>query len=504
MKFINKLTLLSGCFSMLLFGGCTKNYAELNENPNGVAVAVPERLLNPAIYDVVQRNITRSHRINNELMQVFVQRSNYTEIQRYIIRPSESDYMWNNWYLQKTNFQDMYNLAEKQSAVVASQSKAYMAISSILDVWVSSLLTDTYGDVPYSEANQGKTNNILTPKFDTQKDIYQDLFKRLENANTLLTGLSASQLLTTQQKGLDALYGSAATTTAEMDLWRKFGNSLYLRLLMRVSAKSDAIANGKTAAAKINEVVTNPTLYPIFTSNAESAILRLTGLTYPLRSPFAGYTNTDYNSSGSLGEFFVNTLKENGDPRLALWATKYDNDYVGIPSGYQVGQIPAARSTLNPALILEPLLGNIMNYAELQFILAEAALKGYIPGTPKTYYDKGVQAGIEHWGLTMAATYLTSDAIAFQENGSVDQRMEQIMSQKYFTLFYTDFEQWFEYRRTGYPTLMKGTGLANNGLMPSRLYYPVLVQSVNKNNYLQAVANQGADDLNSKVWWQKQ
>lgn len=503
MKLFKKFILISGCFSMLVTG-CTKNYAELNENPNGVAVAVPERLLNPAIYDVVQRNINRSHRINNELMQVFVQRSNYIEIQRYIVRPSESDYMWNNWYLQKTNFADMYSLAKANVAVVASQSKAYMAIANILDVWVSSLLTDTYGDVPYSEANQGKTDNILTPKFDAQKDIYQDLFRKLEESNTLLTGLASSQLLTTQQKGLDALYGSAASPTAELDLWRKFGNSLYLRLLMRVSAKSDAIANGKTPVVKINEVVTNPTLYPVFTSNAESAILRLTGLTYPLRSPFAGYTTTDYNSAGSLGEFFVNTLKENGDPRLALWATRYDNDYVGIPSGYQVGQIPPARSTLNPALILEPLLGNIMNYAELQFILAEAALKGYIPGTAKTYYDLGVKAGIEHWGLTMNSTYLTSDAIAYQPAGSQDQQMEQIMAQKYFTLFYTDFEQWFEYRRTGFPTLLPGTGLANGGKMPSRLYYPVLVQSLNRAHYQEAIANQGPDDLNSKVWWQKQ
>lgn len=396
----------------------------------------------------------------------------------------------------------MYNLAKANVAVVAGQSKAYMAIADILDVWVTSLLTDTYGDVPYFEANQGKTNNILTPKFDTQKDIYQDLFRKLEEANSLLTGLSASQLLTTQQKGLDALYGSAASPTAEMDLWRKFGNSLYLRLLMRVSAKTDAIANGKSPVAKISEVITNPVTYPIFTSNAESAILRLTGLTYPLRSPFAGYTNTDYNSAGCLGEFFVNTLKEYGDPRLPLWATKYDNDYVGIPSGYQVGQIPPARSTLNPALILEPLLGNIMNYAELQFILAEAATKGYIAADPKTYYNLGVQAGIAHWGLTMSSTYLTSDAIVWQQNGSLDQHMEQIMSQKYFTLFYTDFEQWFEYRRTGYPTLIKGTGLANGGQMPSRLYYPVLVQSVNRANYQQAVSNQGPDDLNSKVWWQ--
>lgn len=499
-----KTTILSAGLGLLLFtASCTKNYDELNVNPNGVSVAVPERLLSPALYAVVNNNILRNYNINNELTQVFVARGETNEIHRYIIRPNLSDAMWNTWYLEKTNFLDMYNISKPKEGLSTGQAKPYMAISNILDAWTTSLITDTYGDVPYSQANQGNSNGVYTPKFDAQRDIYQDLFRKLEEANRLLTGLATTQLLTDSQKGLDLLYGSAGSTTIELDRWRKFGNSMYLRLLMRVSAKSDAIADGKTPVEKIKEIVSNPASYPVFISNDESAILRLTGDNYPLRSPFTGLRTVAFNGAGSYSTFFINTLKEWGDPRIALWATKVNNDYVGIQSGYVSGQIPAAGSTYNASLMLEPLMGNIINYAELQFILSEAALKGYISGDAKTYYNLGVQAAIEHWGLAMPANYLSSAPIVWQESAPDDQKMEQIMAQKFFTLFFTDFQQWFEYRRTGHPVLTTGPGAVNDGIMPTRLYYPVFTQSLNRTNYLEAVGRLGADDLKSKVWWQK-
>lgn len=503
MKSFKLILSLSAILALCSLAACKKSYQELNENPNGVAVAVPERLLNSAVYDVVQRNLNRYHRITSQLMQVSVTLSDAIEIQRYIIRPGESDYMWNNWYLQKTNFLDMYQMAEKSQHVTASASKAYMAMANILDAWVTSLLTDTYGDVPYFQANQGRTASVLTPAFDTQKDIYQDIFRKLEEANTLLSSIASNQYLNATQKGLDALYGSAATNVIELERWRKFGNSMYLRLLMRVSAKQEPIAAGKMPVEKIAEIAGNAGRYPVFVSNDESAIFRLTGDAYPFRSPFASFRDADFNGAASLSEFFINTLKEWGDPRLAIWATRYDNDYVGVPSGFPTGDIPPLRSAFASSLKLEPLLGNIMNYAELQFILAEAALKGYITADPKTYYDKGVQAAIEHWGLTMPANYLSSAAIVWNANGDPDQKMEQIHAQKYFTCFFTDFQQWFEYRRTGHPILQQGTGLANNGRMPARLYYPVLVQSVNRSNYLKALETNGPDNINTKVWWQQ-
>ena len=155
----------------------------------------------------------------------------------------------------------------------------------------------------------------------------------------------------------------------------------------------------------------------------------------------------------------------------------------------------------------DPLMGNIMNYSELQFILAEAAAKGWIAGDAATYYKNGVQAGITFWIPTYAVpidTYLTGADITWDNAAPLDEKMEMIHVQKYYSMFYTDFEQWFEYRRTGHPVLPKGNGLRNNGIMPARLQYPVYVQSANPDSYKAAVAAQGADEISTQVWWQKQ
>ena len=130
----------------------------------------------------MQANQTRALRLTHELMQVHVTTINSDEIHRYIIRPSESDYMWRVWYLQLTNFRDMY---EKAALLRPSQAyySSYMGMARIMEAWVFSLLTDTYGDVPYSEALEGR-EGIYQPKFDTQKTIYDSLFVRLEEANS--------------------------------------------------------------------------------------------------------------------------------------------------------------------------------------------------------------------------------------------------------------------------------------------------------------------------------
>ena len=485
---MNNLRILSVLFVVLILS-CTKSYKELNTNPNGVEVAVPERLLNPAVYSVAQFGPARAHTLINDLMQVWVSLNETDELHRYVIRPSTSDAIWNTWYLQKTNFLDMYRLASQ-----GAKSPAYMAIANIMDAHITSLLTDTYGDVPYFDANKGYTDNILTPKFDRQKDIYQDIFSKLEEANTLLT---PSITLTDTQKGLDALYAG------DMAKWRKFGNALYMRLLLRVSYRTDPIADGLSPLDKLKQIVAAPAAYPVFANNSESAVLYFTGETYPLRSPFASWRDIDFRAGGSLAEFFVNNLTEWGDPRIALWATKYDNEYIGIPSGYATGQIPPLRSVFPTALKLESRFGAIITYSEVQFILAELAAKGIITTSAQTYYNNGIQAGIEFWGQTLPVNYLSSTAIAWDDMLPLEQKMEKIHLQKYYTLFFTDFQQWFEYRRTGHPTLTKGLGVRNDRIMPTRLYYPVIVQSVNRTNYLDAIAIQGADDLQTLVWWQE-
>lgn len=460
---------------------CTKNFKELNTSKDGAEKTTPETLLGPAVHDVLKRNLNRCLRLTHELMQVHVTLSDGDEIHRYVIRPQESDYMWNNWYLQLTNIRDMYTGGD------AINSNAFMGMSLVLDTWVSSLLTDVYGDVPYFDANKGR-EGILTPRFDKQQAIYEDLFKKLEKANELFK----TATLTDDEAKLDPIYAG------DLAKWRKFGNSLYLRLLLRVSGTGEL-----NAVSKIGEIVdTKKANYPIFTSNNDSAILKFQ-TTAPYLSEFAEYRDIDFHINNSLGEFFINNLNEWGDPRRDKWASKKEGVFVGIQSGYPTGQVPAPQSQYLAALKSEPLLGNIINYGELQFILAECAAKGYVAGDAKAYYEAGVAGAITMWGVSVPSDYLTNTTAQWYPNDNVSQKVHKILLQKYYTLFFTDFQSWIEHRRTGFPVLPKGTGLQNDGIMPTRLKYPVNVQRVNRENYNIAVANMGGDDLKTKVWWNK-
>lgn len=459
---------------------CKDDFKELSVNPNTSDQVLPSALLAPALVDVVSANMSRSRRIANELMQVTVDMGDTDgKIFRYEIRKSEADYLWNAWYTQLTNFNDIYSGGKD------NLSNGYMGIARICQAWIFSMLTDTYGDVPYFNANKGKDGNI-TPPFDRQKDIYQDIFTKLEEANELLkdtTRVAASS---------DPVFNGMTTK------WRKFGNSLYLRLLLRVSGKQDL-----DAVSKIKEMIdTNPSNYPVMGSNDDSAILRWTGVS-PLVTPFTDLRDADWYTP-KMASFFVDNLVEWGDPRIAGWVTKSNGEYAGIQSGYKVGETPEGRSSLVTALKSSPLMGNIMNYSELQFILAEAAARGWITSkSAQSCYENGISSGITLWGYTMPANYLQGASVMWDNNFSLDDKLELIQVQKYYSLFFTDLQSWFEYRRSGHPNLPIGPGVGNNGIMPARLNYPVYVQSTNPENYKAAIAAQGADDISTQVWWQK-
>jgi len=493
---IYKLTCTIAAVAMVLLPSCKKGFEAINTNPNTTPTAYPQQLLAPALVNTLTANMLRSRTFNNELMQVTVSETDGEgAVFRYDIKNTWADYTYNNWYTQLTNFKDIYTLAGQP----ITASPGYQGISLICQSWIYSMITDTYGDVPYFQSNQGR-DGIFEPAFDKQKDIYLDIFKQLELANTLLTG--ATNVVATS----DPVYNGSVSQ------WRKFGNSLYLRLLLRLSGKAEVSAS---VIAKIKDMVdNNPGNYPIMTSNTDAAILRWTGVSY-LTSPFiAGVREQDFRAP-SIASFFINNLTKWADPRLyqASWSiATYNGGYVGVPSGYLPGTAPAARSYFQSTssattLMNNPLMGNIMNYAELQFILAEAAAKGFISNTPaKTYYDNGVINAITFWIPTFStpvATYEAGADITWDDTLPLDTKMEMIHVQKYYALFWTDFQQWFEYRRTGHPILPKGPGLVNGGVMPARLMYPLYVQSANPTNYSNAVASQGPDVTSTQVWWQK-
>ena len=381
-----------------------------------------------------------------------------------------------------------------------------MGISLICQSWIYSILTDTYGDIPYFQSNLGRDSGIYEPRFDRQKEIYLDIFQKLDSANVLLSANTA-------------ISGSADPVyKGNVSYWRKFGNSLYLRLLMRVSGKAEVTS---LVTAKIKDIVEdNAASYPLMANNNESAILKWTGVS-PYISPYVnGVREQDWRQPG-LASFFIDNLVTWGDPRIDIslgtgginrWGiAPYQGAYGGIPSGYSPGSNPTKKSyfysnTSAVSLQTDPLGGMIMNYAELKFILCEAVVKGWISGSAETLYNDGIANSIKLWLPTWAVpitTYVAAADIAWDNTGTLEDKMEQIHLQKYYALFLADLQQWFEYRRTGHPVLPRGPGLRNNGIMPARMTYPVYVQSTNPTNYQNAVAQQGPDLISTEVWWQK-
>jgi hypothetical protein len=137
----------------------------------------------------------------------------------------------------------------------------------------------------------------------------------------------------------------------------------------------------------------------------------------------------------------------------------------------------------------------LMTYAEVQFILAEAALRGWIAGDAKAYYEAGVQASFEQWGVAMPADY-------FSATQPYDGTLDRIIEQKWFALFFQGLEAWYDYRRTGLPELLPGPANVNGDRVPRRFLYPSTEQSLNADNYQAAVDRLGGDNINISAWWE--
>src|SRR5690606_8334442 len=214
----------------------------------------------------------------------------------------------------------------------------------------------------------------------------------------------------------------------------------------------------------------------------------------------------DFTTFRAAGKFFLDNLNAWDDPRRAVFNTqaktkdgKTNIGYNGIPSGYtgSDSQFDYQPSNLNIALVTAPMVCVLMTYAEVEFIKAELAQKGVIDSDAETHYHAGVNAAMEQWNVTPPETYFENEAAAY------DGTLERIMLQKYYALYFTDYQQWFEYRRTGFPTLPVADGMLNDKKVPVRFRYPVVVQTSNADNYAKASASMGGDDINTKVWWEK-
>lgn len=459
-----------------------RSFEEINTDNSKILDPTAGSLLSPLQYNMAAIGYLRSNDFDFDLMQVAIDFPNEgNSLSRYYITENTGSGYWNNSYKWLKQTKDMYN------AAVAQNNPNYQAIALVMNAWIYSNLTDTFGDIPFSEASRVE-EGITQPKFDKQRDIYIQLLEDLKTANSLFV---TNQALTDQ----DLIFKGNSDANG-VTRWKKFCNTLSLRLLTRILKRNGEI----DVYGKIQEIVNNPATYPLMTDNSDTAGLDITGVA-PLMPPIA--RPQDFTTGRAAAEFFVETLKANNDPRMALFfsqardlATNANIGYKGAPAGYAPGTTFTYQpSNMNQNLAKAPMRILILPYAELQFILSELSFKNIIGGNAQTYYENGVKATLEQWNAALPANYFSN------ANVSYNATLERILVQKYVSLFFVDQQQWFEKRRTGYPVLPNNGGLLNDGLLPQRLMYPTQPRILNTQNYQAAVQEIGGDNINVVNWW---
>ncbi len=370
--------------------------------------------------------------------------------------------------------------------------------------WAFQIMTDTWGDIPYSEALRGdSTGGSLTPKYDAQKDIYAGMIADLKTAATTMTAPTATD---PGLGGSDPIYGG------DTDKWRRFANSLRARMSLRISDVDPATANTELTAA-----FSGPG--GLMQSNADNAELAWPGdgiFDNPWASNFA--TRDDHRIAKVLADT-LNTLK---DARITVYAqpTKANSAvYAGIQNGLSTTNAATFfNTTSRPGTIFYPGVTTygtygssagkrtpsyLMVYAEVAFIQAEAAargLGGLNAGQAAGFYNAGIRASFEQWGLPSSAAdaYLQQPGVAYAGGAT---GLRQIGLQKWIALFTQGSEAWAEYRRTGNPSTLTPGPAAIISSIPRRIPYSVNEQSVNAASLSEAVSRQGADNFLTRVWW---
>ncbi len=494
---------------------CTKNYQDINENPDAITSVTPNLLLPGITRNMIYQVLGESWGVGNLVVQ-------YTSKIQFV---SEDRYIWNErngiWNTTYNNLRDVQILIAQSEQL---NNLNYKGVALVLRAWMFSLLTDCYGNVPYSESLAGGT---LTPKYDSQEAIYDGILADLESANSLLNPTAGSIVG-------DLIYGG------DIVKWRKLANSLRLRYLMRISAKKDV-------GTAMQTILNDATVSPIFTdpgtwsqgttffagsgNQGDNAIVKFLEAA---PNQFSLYTTRqgsfdEIRLSKTLGD----TLLRFQDPRIQVIANFTDqygtanslnpniqsapivaDAYVGVPNGlnevdaleYNGGSGRISRvghvfykGSAETTKGLQRAVGYVMGYPELQFILAEAVKKGLVNTgkTAKEHYEEGIKSAFIYSCTNIPADYLTRSGVEYNE----EKALELIGTQKWISLFFTGLESWFDWRRTGYPALVAGRDNVNDNKIPVRFIYPINEQNLNGASRDAAVAVQGEDTYNTKVWW---
>lgn len=522
-------------FVALLFS--CEDLTELNKNPNGADPndVNPNLVLSTVLTQASKSYVDLGYGIVAGVVQHTQKDGWWSDHNNY----DWSNQSWTNYYAILTDNKLVYDRSLELGY------EFHQGVSLVIKSFMFGLITDLWGAAPYTSALLGEDlGDNLRPTFDSQEVIYDGILADLETANTLLSKSSGEYQGIVED--VDVIYGGDPMA------WRKFANSLMLRYYMRISEKKPDIAK-----AGIEKIANDPSTYPVITSSDEDA-----AMSFPGNSADTSWPNTvvfDASQSNfsriKMAATLVDKLQELNDPRLGIWAAKVeiplvvdgglpagtdeiveidgkqyrqmspdvvgdteidtDPEYVGLPTAllglpvlYNFNP-NANQGAFNPHVsqlndiykeASGPLLkARLLSAAEVHFIFAEAALKGWNVGDGQTHYEAGVKASMETWGVDDTYdSYIAETGVAF------DGTLAQVMEQKWIASWTAATESWFDYRRTGLPDLQAGPAGKRQEL-PVRFYYMTDEMRLNTDNAGKAlelleVTNYSQADGENSAW----
>jgi hypothetical protein len=470
----------------------------LNKNPNSPEDVPVSTLFTHGVVNSTSRWLGGGYDLRGtEFVIQHLAEVQYPDEDRYArLTGGSTTYMFDPAYTSE--LEDLQKVIQK--GLAAKQAGVY-GPALALRTWGFGYLTDTWGDIPYFGALTGDSaGGSLAPKYDAQKDIYTDFFKVLDQASKDMSASATGSL-----GAGDPIYNGKLVS------WQKFANSLRARYALRLINVDPATASAQLAAA-----LAAPG--GLITSNSDNA-----QLTWPgdgiYDNPWADNFKTRDDHRMSI--VLMNLMKANNDPRIPIFAqpNQFDSTYTGAPNGLLASDLTAyQKGASRPGLFIMPgataygpygCCGSsypsyLLTAAEVNLILAEAAergIGGLTPAQASAYYTAGITASMQMWGVTdpaAIASYLAQSGVAYAAGTP---GLIQIADQKYITLFTDGGQAWAEWRRTCQPATIQPGPAAIASNVPRRFEYSITEISVNDANVNTAIAAQGPDAFETRMYW---
>lgn len=430
-----------------------------------------------------------------------VQHLNNTSYVSFLYKEGNTHWLFEEQF--KTTVKNIADLEAQLKASTEPTAIVDLAIARVQKVLIFSRITDAYGDIPYSEAGKGFLEGIRFPKYDTQSAIYSNMLETLEASAVVLNSGGASS------------YGSADLMFAgDTGKWKKFANSLMLRLAMRMVKVDDASAKAWATKAISGGVMT---------SNADIAFLQYENSANdggPNVNPLTKCFTSRASTQVKISKTFMDFMKDRDDPRVSVLASTVSGD---TDPALQFGQDinVATRGTANskPNINIFGGSGNVVydapfffqTYAEIEFMLAEAGERWGLAGgatNVEAHYNAGVTAAMQYLSMYGDSANITTTQIDDYLNTNPfvpAEALKMINEQYWVATFGNGLETFSNWRRSGYPELVPANVAATltGGEIPRRLVYPASEKLNNPVNVEAAISQQGGDLLTTRMWWDK-